>query len=83
MWETVPRKNCFATVGVCVFRALASAGALFFGRSIKENVMITHSKLKIFDDGKLLKILKIIALVFSGILLLWFTFDMTGLISRL
>ncbi len=24
------RKNCLATVGVCVFRALASTGALFF-----------------------------------------------------
>ncbi len=38
-----------------------------------------HNKLKIFDDSKLLKILKITALAFSGILLLWFTFDMTGL----
>ncbi len=37
------------------------------------------NKLKIFDDGKLPKILKITALAFSGILLLWFTFDMTGL----
>ncbi len=41
--------------------------------------MIKHSKLKIFDDGKALKILKITALAFSAILLLWFTFDMTGL----
>lgn len=36
-------------------------------------------KLKIFDYSKRLKILKIITLVFSGILLLWFTFDITGL----
>ncbi len=41
--------------------------------------MKNHNKLKIFDDSKLLKILKITTLVFSGILLLWFTFDMTGL----
>ncbi len=38
-----------------------------------------REKLKIFDDSKLLKIIKIITLVCSGILLLWFTFDMTGL----
>ncbi len=37
------------------------------------------NKLKIFDDEKLPKILKITALALSGILLLWFTFDMTGL----
>lgn len=36
-------------------------------------------KLKIFDDSRKLKALKIIALAFSGILLLWFTFDITGL----
>ncbi|MDE7440128.1 MAG: hypothetical protein K2N23_06450 [Clostridia bacterium] len=36
-------------------------------------------KLKIFDERKQLKISKIIALIFSGILLLWFTFDITGL----
>lgn len=36
-------------------------------------------KLKIFDDSRKLKTLKIIALAFSGILLLWFTFDITGL----
>lgn len=37
------------------------------------------NKLKIFDSSKTLKILKIIALFFSGLLLLWFTFDITGL----
>lgn len=36
-------------------------------------------KLQIFEDSRKLKALKIIALVFSGILLLWFTFDITGL----
>ncbi len=36
-------------------------------------------KIKIFDDNKHLKISKIIALIFTGILLLWFTFDLTGL----
>lgn len=36
-------------------------------------------KLKIFDDSKLLKTFKIITLIFAGILLLWFTFDITGL----
>ncbi len=41
--------------------------------------MIKHCKLKVFDDQKLPKIFKITALVFSGFLLLWFTFDMTGL----
>ena len=35
-------------------------------------------KIKIFDDNKHLKISKIIALIFTGILLLWFTFDLTG-----
>ena len=38
-------------------------------------------KIKIFDDNKHLKISKIIALIFTGILLLWFTFDLTGLNS--
>ncbi len=37
------------------------------------------NKLKIFDSNKHLKILKIIALFFLGLLLLWFTFDITGL----
>lgn len=37
------------------------------------------NKLKIFDSNKHLKILKIIALSFLGLLLLWFTFDITGL----
>lgn len=41
--------------------------------------MIHHNKLKISDGGKLLKASKITALAFSGILLLWFTFDITGL----
>ena len=36
-------------------------------------------KLKIFDDSRKLKALKIIALAFLGILLLWFTFNITGL----
>ena len=36
-------------------------------------------KIKIFDDNKHLKISKIIALIFTGILLLWFIFDLTGL----
>lgn len=34
---------------------------------------------KIFDDNKMLKILKIITLSCLGILFIWFTFDMTGL----
>lgn len=37
------------------------------------------NKLKIFDSSKYLKILKIVALSFAGLLLLWFTFDITGL----
>ena len=37
------------------------------------------NKLKIFDSSKHLKILKIVALSFAGLLLLWFTFDITGL----
>ena len=37
------------------------------------------NKLKIFDSSKHLKILKIVALSFVGLLLLWFTFDITGL----
>lgn len=37
------------------------------------------NKLKIFDSSKYLKILKIVALFFAGLLLLWFTFDITGL----
>lgn len=37
------------------------------------------NKLKIFDSGKHLKVLKIIVLSFLGLLLLWFTFDITGL----
>ncbi len=41
--------------------------------------MNKNLKLKIFDDDKPLKIFKIITLIFSGILLLWFTFDITGL----
>ena len=33
LWDiSVLRNNCLATVGVCVFRALASAGALFILR---------------------------------------------------
>lgn len=37
------------------------------------------NKSKIFDSSKRLKILKIVALSFAGLLLLWFTFDITGL----
>lgn len=37
------------------------------------------NKLKIFDSNKHLKILKIVTLSFAGLLLLWFTFDITGL----
>lgn len=37
------------------------------------------NKLKIFDSDKHLKVLKIIALSFVSLLLLWFTFDITGL----
>ncbi|MDE7328538.1 MAG: hypothetical protein K2N57_02160 [Clostridia bacterium] len=40
---------------------------------------MTMKKLKIFDDNRKLKALKIIALVFLGLLLLWFTFNITGL----
>jgi hypothetical protein len=35
--------------------------------------------MKIFDDSKKLKLTKIIMLVFLVILLIWFTFDITGL----
>ena len=38
-----------------------------------------RKRLKIFDDNILLKVLKIVVLSSSGILLLWFTFDITGL----
>ncbi len=38
-----------------------------------------QKKPKIFDESKLLKVFKIITLIFSGILLLWFTFCITGL----
>lgn len=37
------------------------------------------NKLKIFDSDKHLKVLKIIALSFVGLLFLWFTFNITGL----
>ncbi len=37
------------------------------------------SKIIVFGDNRLLKVLKIVSLCFCGILLLWFTFDMTGL----
>ena len=40
---------------------------------------MTIKKLKIFDDNRKLKILKIVVLAFLGILLLWFTFNITGL----
>ncbi|MDE5722471.1 MAG: hypothetical protein K2I30_07040 [Clostridia bacterium] len=40
---------------------------------------MTIKNLKIFDDNRKLKALKIIALAFLGILLLWFTFNITGL----
>ncbi len=41
--------------------------------------MTAPKKLKLFDDNKLLKITKIIALACAGVLFIWFTFDMTGL----
>jgi len=37
------------------------------------------SKIKVFNDNKTLKILKIVALCIVGVLFVWFTFDMTGL----
>lgn len=37
------------------------------------------SKIKVFNENKTLKILKIVALGIVGILFIWFTFDMTGL----
>ncbi len=37
------------------------------------------NKIVVFGDNRLLKVLKIVSLCFCGILLLWFTFDMTGL----
>lgn len=36
-------------------------------------------KIQIFDEKKSLKLIKIIALVFLGILFIWFTFNITGL----
>ncbi len=37
------------------------------------------NKIIVFGDNRLIKVLKIVSLCFCGILLLWFTFDMTGL----
>lgn len=39
----------------------------------------SKNRITVFADNRLLKVLKIVALCFCGILLLWFTFDMTGL----
>lgn len=37
------------------------------------------SKIKVFNENKTLKILKIVTLGIVGMLLIWFTFDITGL----
>ena len=37
------------------------------------------SKVKVFDDNKTIRIAKIVVLALLGSLLLWFTFDITGL----
>ncbi len=41
--------------------------------------MVSNKKLKIFSNSKPLIVLKIIVFPFIGVLLLWFTFDLTGL----
>ena len=37
------------------------------------------SKIKVFDNNKTVKIAKIVTITVLGLLLLWFTFDITGL----
>ncbi len=69
-------KNCLATVGVCVFRALASAGALFFGGGVKIFKMLRqYSNKTIYKNFKIVKVLSIISIVFSVLTIMIYTYN--------